>query len=499
MLGKTVATLGVARCTPIPLIRTARGNVRLAPLSTEFSRAAAAISVPTNYNWVNVPADGMVIDQARNYAVAAVMNHDVRPEFLFFLAYDVLPEFDCLTKLIYRAKHFPDHDIFSGVYCCKSSPAEPLIYKGNGLGPFWDWTVGDLLQDGVTGVHMGLTLVRTTLFEKMKWDDEDEPLFLTQNTKVVDEAGLHAMRGTEDLYFCERAIQEADAQIFVDTSILAGHQDSEGKIFGLPMDSRPVLGAKWLDRSKDYADQKKALDIGAGLDRREWPGYITYRTDIRDDVGADYVMDSRQLELPQEHFDLIASSHHLEHLPRWQQGEIWDTLFKITKRGGRCEHVVPNVKWAAAMIEDGKEDEHVYNVLYGAQEDHGYKREFNTHYSGYTPHVARCLAEDAGYVDVEIEDYTTDEGHLYNLIVRGRRPAIGEDKKGDKIGKRRKRKPRVVTGAIGKKKVVKKKKGAKKDGAKSRAGRPADRSRASKSRVKPASRAQRKSTKRKRR
>src|SRR3990170_71244 len=155
--------IGLAFCTPVPMVPGPKG-LRLAMVTSEWHRARLGLATPTNINTINIVVDGMEVGAARNKAVEIVMGHTPRPEFLFFLDYDVVPQFDALTKLLYRARHFPEHAIYAGVYCCKSSPPEPLIYKGDGLGPFWGWSIGDVLTDGITGVHMGLTLVRTSLF-----------------------------------------------------------------------------------------------------------------------------------------------------------------------------------------------------------------------------------------------------------------------------------------------------------------------------------------------
>jgi SAM-dependent methyltransferase len=413
--------IGLALCTPVPLVPGPLGP-RLAPVTTEWHRARMSLATPTNINTINVVLDGLEVGDARNRAAAAVLAHEPRPEFLFFLDYDVIPQHDALTKLLYRARHFPGHDIFAGVYCCKSSPPEPLVYKGDGKGPFWDWSIGDLITDGVTGVHMGLTLIRSSLLARMA-DGSDEPLFKTVNTQSLDATGLHTSRGTEDLWFCRRAIEEFGARILVDTGVLAGHiNNGSGQMFGLPKDSKPAMGAKWIDPDADYKALGKAIDLGAGATRREWPDLKTFTTDLRDDVGADYVQDTRKLTLPDDHFDLVASSHHLEHIPRAEQPEVWAEIFRICKPGGTTEHVIPNIAWAAAKIGDSEEDGHVMNVLYGAQEAQGYERNLNTHYFGYTPAIAQAFAERAGFEDVVVKTFKDDPALGYNLIVTGRKP-----------------------------------------------------------------------------
>ena len=133
------------------------------------------------------------------------------------------------------------------------------------------------------------------------------------------------------------------------------------------------------------------------------------------------------LNLPVAHFDLIASSHHLEHIPRWEQAEVWRKLFHLTKPGGACEHIVPNIDWAAAKILDGEADGNVMNVLYGAQEAQGYDRIWNTHFFGYTKGIAKALAEEAGYVDVVVEDWRDRPELGYEMVIRGRRPGVDEN------------------------------------------------------------------------
>ena len=70
----------------------------------------------------------------------------------------------------------------------------------------------------------------------------------------------------------------------------------------------------------------------------------------------------------------------------------------------------------------GEADMHVFNVLYGAQESQGYERDLNVHYFGYTPAVARAMAELAGLEDVEIETFKDSPDLNYNMIIRGVKP-----------------------------------------------------------------------------
>lgn len=418
--------IAVAFCTPHRMIRLPNGQEILDTITVQWHRHRTGLALGTNCNFIQFYEDGKEIGEARDSAVRRLLAHDPQPKYLFFLDDDVLPLFDAFVKLFFRLQTEPEFDIAAGVYCVKGFH-DPLIYAGDGCGPFWDWAVGDLLttkSHGITGTHMGLTLIRTSLFQRMLDAgvvNDNVPFF-----KTVKETWQNKSRsGTEDLYFYQLA-NKVGCQIVVDTSVLAGHIDKKtGVTWGLPLDSPPAKRAKWLggkDKEECNGELKLALDIGAGESRRQWPGYKTYTTDIRREAKPDYVQDSRLLNLPENHFDLVASSHHFEHLGRWEQEGLWKEAFKVCKPGGRVEIIVPTVEWAAHKITDGQVDEHVFNVLYGAQEAHGYERQFNTHYFGYTKSVGIALAEQAGFVDVKARDWRDEEKLGYNLIIEGKKP-----------------------------------------------------------------------------
>lgn len=413
----------------------------------------------------------------------------------FFLDDDVIVPQDALVKLFFRARTLPQYDVYAGVYCLKRPGLpEPLIYGEHGQGPLWDWTVGDILTtegQGVRSVHMGLSLVRISSFQKIidaglvhgdGTDPDDEPFFRTiSETKRNGDGTCWRHEGTEDIYFCDK-LMKAGGHILVDTSVLGAHQDKASGIkYGLPLDKGPAARAKWLPNAdKSSADRnevavwvgcdcatvvptrsisidnqvwsdeltwsengpvvydkecqkchgtgrvksppKLALDLGAGNTRREWPGYKTYTLDADPGSGADYIQDLRLLNIPDDHFDLVASSHAFEHIPRWEQEDVWRETFRVCRPGGKLEITVPNVEWAAAKIMEGDIDEHVMNVLYGSQEAAGIDRLLNLHYFGYTPDVGKALAEAAGFINVTTECYKQDASLGYHLIVRGEKP-----------------------------------------------------------------------------
>lgn len=438
----------VVICTPLAKVTGPRGDLIYDPISPLWHRARAGLHMPTNINICEAQADGLEVGDARSRIAANCLAMNPLPEFLLFIDSDVIVPYDLFTKLFFRARTHPDHDIFAGVYCLKNpSVPDPLIYCENGQGPFWNWKVGDLLTTdghGIRSVHMGATLIRVSLFQKMKdqglvhgdgTDQNDEPFFHTGNIRSDIPGRARLAVGTEDIYHCEKA-RRAGAKVLVDTSVLCGHHDKNtGTSYGLPYGDGPAQWTMWLhDANGERKDKKEAakenkkiaLDIGAGGERRHWDGYVTYTTDIRADTKPDYVQDTRLLNLPADHFDRTASSHHLEHIGRWDQEQVWREMFRITVPGGDFEHIVPSWDWAAQKIVDREVDCHCVNILVGAQESHGYERQFNTHFMPYTKDIGIALAETAGFVDVKAVDWRDRPELGYNLLLTGRK-ALPDD------------------------------------------------------------------------
>lgn len=78
------------------------------------------------------------------------------------------------------------NDIVAGVCYSKQIPPQPILFKGRGTGSFKDWKVGDILYN-LDGVGMGLTLIRTNIFRKIK-----KPWFKTITSQGANIGGKYA-------------------------------------------------------------------------------------------------------------------------------------------------------------------------------------------------------------------------------------------------------------------------------------------------------------------
>jgi hypothetical protein len=235
-------SLKVQICTLIPNEDGPKGP-RRGRLCFEWVKARLDLLHPLTTTVISRWEVGMSIDDGRNSAAQGSLDDNC--DFLFFLDWDTIPHPQALHQLVMRALNNPDYDVFSGVYCCRHRdyPA-PLVYTTDEFKLSYDWTVGDVLtseEHDITGFGMGLALIRTSLFTRLKASNPELPFFKTTPSEHVN------CGETEDLYFLKRAKKEVGAKFLIDTSLQAWHQDPEtGVGTNLPHDCLPIK--RWREQ-----------------------------------------------------------------------------------------------------------------------------------------------------------------------------------------------------------------------------------------------------------
>jgi hypothetical protein len=227
----------MAVCTPMRTLPIF-GGVRLEPITMEWHRAMKLLQMPIGYNVGEIRIDGLEIGEARNVAVKEAQNRHFK--YLMFIDADTILPASGLRLLVYQLDNNPDFDIAAGVYTIKGNPPVPLIWNKWGEGVFWDWTLGDVLKDGIVGCGTGCMLIRMSLFDKLPHSDEN-PWFLTDIgtfEKEGDQQFQYLV--SDDLHFCMRATKEVGARILIDTNVYCKHIDSDGRQWQLRDDSLPV-------------------------------------------------------------------------------------------------------------------------------------------------------------------------------------------------------------------------------------------------------------------
>jgi len=173
---------------------------------------------------------GKEIGAARNEIVEKALA--VGAEYLLFIDDDVVVPRNTIIGLLDLADQ--GNDIVAGVCYSKQIPPQPILFKGRGTGSFKNWKVGDILHE-LDGVGMGLTLIRTDIFRRIK-----KPWFKTTVSQKVSVGEKYiSYNKDESLYFCDKALR-AGFKITVDTGIQAIHHDYATNTFYFNSQGRAV-------------------------------------------------------------------------------------------------------------------------------------------------------------------------------------------------------------------------------------------------------------------
>src|SRR5215471_3096158 len=370
------------------------------PLPPELPIAFKNCSPPMNNNTIYFETHGMNIDAARNFFAEKAIEHKAR--YIFMWDEDVLLPGNAIRELCYVADNWPNVGVVAGIYCLKVDHPEPMVFKDQAGGVYWDWKVGEVFECAATS--MGCTLIRTEMLK-----DLEKPYFRTVDdmTPYLDGVPM-GEQWTEDLYFCRKVTDTKKWKVVAHGGLVMPHVDVRtGRRYELPPDSKP---AKHLILP---VGKKKIIDIGAGPNPLKTDEGTVIAVDIRGDVGADYRADFRRLPFATGEFDIVYSSHALEHIPRADTQAALTEWARILKADGEMRLVLPNLEWAAKRILAGEygmangTNVTAFDVFYGAQ---SYAEDF--HKNGFTPKNLDAMLRKLGF------RYFKTETPVFNIVMR---------------------------------------------------------------------------------
>ena len=360
------------------------------PLHPQMMFAYSQLHPPMCFNMTTASTWQQPVDVARNWFAEQSLIQ--KSKYLFFLDEDVVPPGHALRQLIYQMEHHPNMMVVGGIYCHKAPPPMPMVFRGLGKGPYWDWHLGELFE--VDGISMGCTLIRTEVFEKL-----EKPWFKTvDNFKAYWDGLPKGELWTEDLYFCHKVKElYGEGSIWADASVICDHMSIETmEATKLPPDCLPVK------RAAIKKGAKKIVDLGCGESKYETGEGEVWGVDIRELPGVDYRCDLGSLPFATDEIDVVYSSHTLEHFPRAEVEGVLDEWVRILKPEGELRLVLPNIKWAAERIVAGEIDNDVLNVVLGAQ-----TFDQNYHKFMFTPDTLNDMLKKRGFkrVDFQLSGY----------------------------------------------------------------------------------------------
>ncbi len=377
------------------------------PVTLEWAYSFKSLNPPINYNTVFSTIYGKPVAIARNIIAEEAIKQNCK--YLLFIGDDTIVPAHALRQFIFRMENDPMVGVVGGVYFSKSDPPSPLVFKGNGEGAYWDWKLGEYFP--VTGLGMDATMIRVELLLELAKEGNREFFKTVDQESFLDNIN-YAEMWTEDLYFLNRVAKETQFKIMCDAGIIAKHVDVHtGKIYTLPSYSLPTR--------RFQGEGKKIIDIGCGHTYREFEEGIPVRVDLDETCNPDYRADVRNLPFGNQEFDIVFSSHVLEHFSRVQQEIVLKEWIRILKPDGELRLILPNIMWAAKkLVEDDyvRPDQNVWNVLYGGQSN-----ELDFHYNGFTPRILNHILASAGLEII----HQSESG--YNLITHAKFRKLEED------------------------------------------------------------------------
>jgi SAM-dependent methyltransferase len=349
-------------------------------VSTHFMQARNGQQFPLVSSSIDKIVLNKPIADARNEIVQYALDQDAN--YIYWLDDDVIAPGDAFLKLWRHQK-----DIINGVYWSKSNPPMPLLFRGHLEGPYWNWHIGDLIEIDAAG--NGLTLVKTDVYRKIEkeiggpWYSVEYGSFASQKESPQN--------NTEDLYFYWKA-KKAGYKVWADTSVQAYHFDKNSNVmYNMPANA-PQAFPGWEVKPQG---KKLIADIGSGpITPYMQDEGVTVSFDIREDMRPDVLCDVRFLPVPNETFDIVFSSHTLEHFGWISVDKVLKEWSRILKIGGELRLVVPNIRDVAQRLLDDALIPTDYWILYGEQD---YAKNF--HAIGFTPNTLRDLVASLGLYD----------------------------------------------------------------------------------------------------
>jgi len=211
------------------------------PVAFEWAACMHLMRFPTNVERFVFPVKYRPVDEARNRIVWIARQQ--RCKYLLMIDDDTAPPFFAPQRLMYDLG-IADDDVMiaGGIYFTKDTPSEPIVYQGNGSGPFWKWKKGEVFE--VTGMGTGCMLIKMELFDKLpvpetrtveiRGQQVELPWwFKTTSSTPQAEEQIHVdgngsvhlgFDQSDDLYFCDQVVK-AGYKMIADGGVICVHWD----------------------------------------------------------------------------------------------------------------------------------------------------------------------------------------------------------------------------------------------------------------------------------
>jgi hypothetical protein len=187
-------------------------------LPVAFHIASQRLQTPVNSRIEAITTSATEVGEARDYIAKCLVAMNPRPEFLFFIGDDMIPQWDALIRL-WQSMQTMDYDVLGALYYLKQDPPTPILWRKEIAGPLMEnvhYKPGEIVDSDICG--MDFTLIRSSIFDKIQ-----PPYFKTGPTEFEDKSLLVH---TEDAWFCQKVFQ-AGGRVGVHTGVRVGHLNTK--------------------------------------------------------------------------------------------------------------------------------------------------------------------------------------------------------------------------------------------------------------------------------
>lgn len=200
----------------------------------EWALALATVGWPIGISVMHMAVTDRPVSEAREIVCDQAVA--VEAPYIWFLDDDTVPTSSAIRHLSYALDQNPTAAVCGGIYCGKTDPPSPMVFKEFGQGSYWDWKIGEVFE--VSGIGTGCMLVRTAALKNIP-----KPWFRTIDVAIEGDS-RYIIQNTDDIYFCKKVLQ-AGYKILAHGGVVCDHWDmNSGKVYSLPKDSRPYELAK---------------------------------------------------------------------------------------------------------------------------------------------------------------------------------------------------------------------------------------------------------------
>lgn len=172
-----------------------------------------------------------------------------------FLDDDVTVPPNIIRQMVFEFENADDDVmVIGGIYCTKTQPAFPLVYKDIGDGPYYKWNLGQVFECDL--IATGMMMIKMEVFKYLSKPWFKEIRTIEDGKKyglVPDDYQGRDFSANDDGFFCHK-VKEAGFKILAHGGCLGIHLDDKGTAYVLPDNTYPIkcaMNKKWSTPPKD--------------------------------------------------------------------------------------------------------------------------------------------------------------------------------------------------------------------------------------------------------